>query len=108
MTTDEKNPVTVTFKIQLDGFGADLSAECYIDHIPGIVKKLRESGVTPANSPYIWEGQPADRGTGNGSNASAPICPVHGTPMLPSKKGSGYYCPRKVEAGGYCRAKAAG
>lgn len=107
MTTDQKNPITVTFKIQHDGFGADLTAECLIEHIPGIVAKLREQGVTPANSPYVWEGQPSDRTNGAGSGSSdAPICPVHGTPMRQSTKHSGWYCSRKIVDGSYCKERA--
>lgn len=101
----EKNPVSVTIKCQADGFGFDLNAELLVEHIPGLLTKLREAGVTPANSPYVWEGQPADR-TAGGSAPSAPICPVHGTPMLPSKKGNGFYCPKKLDDGSYCKAKA--
>lgn len=33
-----------------------------------------------------------------------PLCPVHGTPMRPSKKPGSWFCPKRV-AGGYCDAK---
>ena len=45
------------------------------------------------------------------ANGAAPICPTHGQPLLPSKRGTGYYCPAVVEDDGtgkpaYCRHKA--
>jgi len=32
----------------------------------------------------------------NGNQSEAPLCPTHGKPMLPSKHGSGWYCPVKI------------
>ncbi len=109
MTTEEKNPIQVTFKIQIDGFGADVTAECFIEHVPGIVKKMREHGIEPANSPYVWTGQPQDRGQAQGQPHSAPsdhkgpLCPVHNRPMSPSKfPNGGWYCTAKHPDGSYC------
>lgn len=101
---EEKRTVAVTFKIQVDGFGADLSADLYVDELPGLVKKLRAVGVTPANSPYVWESKPTEQG-GTGSEGIAPLCPTHGSRMKPSKKGGGWFCPRKVDDGSYCKEK---
>lgn len=105
MAANEKRPVEVVFKIQVDGFGADLRAELYVDEIEGLVKKLRASGVQPANSPYVWTGRP--QGNDAATDNDAPLCGVHGSPMKPSKKGGGYYCPRKLDDGSYCKEKAA-
>lgn len=32
----------------------------------------------------------------SGGDENAPMCPTHGTKMLPSQHGSGWYCPKKV------------
>lgn len=38
---------------------------------------------------------------------SAPLCPVHGVPMRPSKYG-GFYCTQENSPGDYCAEKIAG
>jgi hypothetical protein len=105
MTTSNgngKREVSVTFKVQCDGFGADVTADCLIEHIPGIVARLREHGIAPANSPYVWQGQPQDRASANGNGHAAnaqdaPVCPRHNQPLLHSKFGNGWYCGSKTD-----------
>lgn len=36
-----------------------------------------------------------------------PMCPVHHSPMLKSRKGSGFFCSKQYEDGTYCQEKAA-
>jgi hypothetical protein len=48
--------------------------------------------------------QPTNGYHSNGTNGSAPICQVHGKPMKASQYG-GYYCPRKLDDGTYCKEK---
>lgn len=100
MTTTAKRDVTVTIKVQCDGFAGDVEAVCPVDVIPGLIAKLRAAGIEPANSPYLWQ----QNGT-NGNGSSAPLCPVHGKPMKPSKYGGGYYCTSKLPDGSYCKEK---
>lgn len=103
----EQRPVTATFRVIINGYAADLEASGTLDDLVGLTRKLEANdAIRPGNSPLLWERNGAAGSSGNGATNDAPTCPVHGTPMLPSKKGSGYYCPKKVEDGGYCRAKA--
>lgn len=98
MTTEGKNTVQVTFKIQHEGFGADLTAECLIEHIPGIVKKLRDAGIEPALTPYAGTamGLSSPAGAhGNGAAAGAPVCPRHNQTMKEGK--FGWMCPSKTD-----------
>jgi hypothetical protein len=73
--------------------------------LDGALNKLEGLGATPATGT-----PPRNADSGNGS---APMCPTHGTPMKPSKRGGGWYCTQKVaETGGgddgskpiYCKA----
>lgn len=101
----ERRDVSIVVKCQCEGFGFDLTAELAVDQIEGLMKKLRASGVEPAQTPYTWK----DQGKGsvsNGHNNGAPVCPHHNAPMQPSTKGSGWYCPRKLSDGTYCKEKA--
>ena len=93
-----KRPLTLTVKCQYDGFGFDLTAELTSGQIPALIERLREVGVEPANSPYVWEAKPA------GVDAQAsdpPVCRIHGKPMKASRKG-GHYCTAKLADGSYC------
>lgn len=100
--TDNKREVSVVLKIQCGGFAGDLEAVCTVDVIPGLIAKLRDAGIEPANSPYLWQQN------GNATDGSnVPLCPVHGKPMRPSKYGDGgYYCPTKLADGSYCKERA--
>lgn len=100
---EQKRAVSIVVKCTCEGFAFDLTAELSIDQIEGLMKKLQGSGVEPANSSYLT--------TPNTSKSSgdvlAPLCAVHGTAMKPSKKGGGWYCPRKLDNGEYCKEKIA-
>lgn len=129
---EQRNTVHIVLKCQYalseqTSFGFDLEADCLIEHIPGIVKKLMSEGVKPAQTPYTWSGQQAAQhppqgapaptpfpaqGSQHTSGQPAPLCPVHGTMMAISKFG-GWYCKAKVGMGPdgnavYCQEKVAG
>ena len=105
--SEERTPVSVTIKCQHDGFGFDLTAELIVGHIPGLVAKLKAAGITPANSPYVWQGQPA-----NAATPAAPVCKIHGVQMKPSKHEDGaFFCSAPIGVGPdgkkrYCSEKA--
>lgn len=103
----EMRPVTATFRVIVNGFAADLEATGTLEDLVGITKKFKALGITPGNSPLLWEGRNGGNGKDapGGSGDAAPRCPIHGSPMKPSKKGSGFYCPRKLDDGTYCKEK---
>lgn len=121
----QRNPVSVTVKCQYQtegapAFGFDLTAECLVEHIPGLLRKLAGVGVTPAQTPYTWDSQQtaqnppqqATQGFQAAPQGQAPLCPVHGVQMAVSKFG-GWYCKAKVGVGPdgkgvYCQEKVAG
>ena len=96
-----KRTVQIVLKVQVDGYGADITADLLVAEIAPLVRKLRDAGVEPANSPYVWSGQPQDRVNGTGEPA-APVCPVHGVAMKKSKHKDGWYCTRK-DGDDYCK-----
>ena len=99
----EQRPVEASLRVIINGFAADLTASGTLEDLVGLTKKLEHLGIAPGNSPLLW---PSKNGNGQAANG-APTCPVHGTAMKPSTKGSGYFCPRKLDDGSYCREKAA-
>lgn len=118
----QRNPVAVTIKCQIpleDGpaFGFDLTAECLVEHIPGLVRKLASVGVEAAQTPYTWSGQqaaqnPPQQAVQAASQGQPPICPIHGVQMAVSKFG-GWYCKAKNGIGPdgsavYCQEKVSG
>lgn len=122
MTDDQqRNPVSVTLKCQLPidngtAFGFDLTVECLIGHIPGIVQKLLDAGVTPAQTPYTWDASKAAQNPPQTAPQDAPVvqaeveptpyCPVHQRPMKVSNHG-GWFCTAKIAEGQFCQEKAA-
>ena len=106
---EERRSVHVVFKAQLDGFGMDMTAECLVDHLPGLVAKLRAVGVEPAHTPYVLCAI-----GGNPASTSAPCCPIHHTIMKESKHKAGeWFCSASIglKADGnkaYCDQKVGG
>ena len=94
----EQRPVTANLRVIINGYAADLEASGTLEDLVGLTKKLEALEIQPANSPLLWKEQ---NGNGNG----APVCPVHGSQMRPSSKGGGYFCPRKLADGSFCKEK---
>ncbi len=120
---EERREVEITIKVQHNGYGADITAACTVDQIPGLIRRLQANDIQPANSPYVWGGK-VDAETGtmvpvNGGaprtqpvTGPAPLCPTHGVLMKPSKHRAGeFYCSAKIGAdqttgtGIYCTEK---
>lgn len=73
---------TVTFKIVADGFGADLTLPVSkAPQIMAIAQSLKRAGIEPANSPYLWEGQPNDRGRGQARPQAPQAAPQAANPQ---------------------------
>lgn len=99
----QKRPVTATFRVIINGFAADLEATGTLDELVAFANKMTaHEAIQPGNSPLLWPAK--DTSTTNSASADdTPICPVHGTPMKPSRKGTGWFCTRKIANGEYCR-----
>ena len=61
---------------------------------------MKASGAEP---PQAAKTEP----TANQSK-TAPLCPVHNSPMKPSRKPGKFYCTKKADDGEYCRETAQG
>lgn len=102
---EQRREVEVKIKVQHEGYGADITAICTVDQIPGLIRRLREHGIEPANTPYVGSvnaqhGQePAAPGATESSQGiwgTPPTCSIHGTPMKPSRKPNTWFCSRRV------------
>ena len=71
---------------QIDGFSVIVEVE-------GKADSLRAIGATPVQTPAP---EPTKA-------AGAATCPVHHSPMKPSRKPGKFYCAKKAEDGEYCR-----
>lgn len=99
----EQRPVTANLRVIINGYAADLEASGTLEDLVGLTRRLAALEIQPANSPLLWK---ESTGTnGNGASHGAPTCPVHASAMLPSSKGGGYFCPRKLPDGSYCKEK---
>jgi len=94
----------------LDGSGQEVmltfrcpqasQAEKLIEHYNNMVGKLLNAGWQPLKAAVRapQESAPATAG-------DVPTCPVHGSQMRPGQRG-GFFCPKKLADGSYCKAKA--
>lgn len=86
--------VSVTLRGHLDGFPVEITADVRLAQLPALVRRLRETGVAPATYDSVPDSSSPPR-------VDVPRCPLHGSPMKPSRKG-GWYCPRQDDSGAYC------
>ena len=75
----------------IDGFPITVEVEGKADALRGMIDRLKAIGATPPVSGKTDQKQ------------NTPTCPVHNTPMKPSRKPGKFYCARKAEDGEYCR-----
>jgi hypothetical protein len=87
-----------TFEITavIDGFPVTISVEGKADALRGMIDRLKAIGATP---PAVLPSNTAPP-----TDESAPTCEFHGK-MKRSNHG-GFYCPRKMGDGSYCKSKA--
>jgi len=93
--SDKQPQPTCRFSIQatLRGFPITVEGEGRAGDLKLIVERLLQSGAEP---PTAVKPEPTLR-------PGAPLCPVHNTPMKPSRKPGKFYCARKAEDGEFCR-----
>lgn len=99
-TAHTEAPASVTIKVRLRGHDVMLTlrGSSGADVLPktlAAIDWLEAHGAEPAAR---RQGPPAP------VDPNAPLCPTHGAPMRQGR--AGWYCPRKDDAGVYCRQKA--
>ncbi len=88
-------PARFTIAAQLDGFPVSVEAEGGADNLRSLVDRLKAIGAMPPVQTSALAA--AERPAG------PPRCPVHGKAMKPSQKPGAFYCPRRLDDGGYCK-----
>jgi hypothetical protein len=81
-----------TITATIDGFPIQIEFEGGADSLRSLVSRLKAIGATP---PQASQPEPTKQ---NG----APLCPIHNSPMKPSRKPGKFYCAKKV-GDDYCR-----
>jgi hypothetical protein len=82
-----------TIQATLRGFPIQIEGEGRAGDLKLIVERLLQAGAEPPTSAHP---EPT-------KTAGAPLCPVHNSPMKPSRKPGKFYCAKKAEDGEYCR-----
>jgi hypothetical protein len=84
-----------TINAVMKGFPIEISGEGRAGDLKLIVERLLQAGSEPPQSAPVSTPEPTKK--------SAPLCPVHGSPMKPSRKPGKFYCARRTDDGEYCR-----
>jgi len=95
----EKQPAPAakfTIQATIGGFPVTIEGEGRAGDLRAIVDRLKAIGAEPPAA-QVAPAAPS-------SSSTPPLCPVHHSEMKSGKRG--WFCPRKVEDGGYCRATA--
>lgn len=79
----------------IDGFPVTVEVEGKADALRGMIDRLKAIGAQPPS---------VQASTTTTSNEDAPVCEFHGK-MKRSNHG-GFYCPKKMGDGSYCKSKA--
>jgi hypothetical protein len=94
---ESKKPAPVathTISYQLDGFAVTTTLETTAS-IADVISRLKAIGATPPSS------KPS---ASLPSSEDAPICEFHG--KLKKSQHGGWFCPKKMGDGSYCKSKA--
>jgi len=93
--TDKQQQPSCRFTIQatLRGFPITIEGEGRAGDLKLIIDRLLDSGAEP---PAATKPEPTKA-------SGTPLCPVHNTPMKPSRKPGKFYCAKKGDDGEYCR-----
>jgi hypothetical protein len=87
-------PARFIIAAELEGFPVTVEVEGKADALKTMIDRLKAIGaVPPASKP----------GAKTDARSGAPVCPVHNSPMKPSRKPGKFYCAKKAEDGEYCR-----
>ncbi|MGH9754728.1 MAG: hypothetical protein ACREA2_18275 [Blastocatellia bacterium] len=77
----------------IDGFPVTVEVEGKADNLRAMIDRLKAIGAEPPVAVQSEKAVPA----------GVPLCPVHNSPMKPSRKPGKFYCAKKAEDGEYCR-----
>jgi hypothetical protein len=85
-----------TINATLDGFPFTVEAEGKADDLRALISRLKAIGAQPPKHTAI-------AASSDPTNDDAPVCEYHGK----MKKGNyGWFCPKKMGDGSYCKSKA--
>jgi len=87
-------PARFIIAAELEGFPVTVEVEGKADALKTMIDRLKAIGATPPAS------RPGAKGE---ARTDTPRCPVHNSPMKPSRKPGKFYCAKKAEDGEYCR-----
>jgi hypothetical protein len=93
-------PASVTLKISYRGYSdilftlRDASGVGLLDKLNLVMDRFEKIGITPS----------AAKTTAAGPVNEAPICEYHG-PMKRNNRNNGWFCPKKMGDGTYCKSK---
>jgi hypothetical protein len=82
----------------LEGFPVQVEVEGKASDLRALVDRLKAIGAEPPQVSTPAQSEPTKK--------SAPLCPVHRTPMKASRKPGSFFCPRQTDDGDYCPEKA--
>jgi len=86
-----------TIQASIDGFPVILEGEGKAGDLRAIIDRLKAIGAEP---PQIAQTAPSEPASTSGG---VPRCPIHNSPMKPSRKPGKFYCAKKADDGEYCR-----
>ena|SRR5215475_10027349 len=94
--TDKLAPsAKFTITLQLEGFPVAVEVAGGADKLLAVIDRLRDIGAEPPTASRKLTGTDA-------KSEDAPSCSIHGK----MKKGAhGYFCPRKLDDGSWCRSR---
>ena len=87
-----------TISATLRGFPITIEGEGRAGDLKIIVDRLLAAGAEPPQAATPAYAEPTKK--------TAPICPIHKTPMKASRKPGAFFCPRQTDDGSYCVEKA--
>jgi len=88
-------PAKFIVGVVLEGFPIQVEVEGKASDLRALVDRLKAIGAEPPQSSRAATIEPTKK--------SAPVCPVHNTPMKPSRKPGHFYCAKRADDGEYCR-----
>jgi hypothetical protein len=98
VTEAPAKPARFIITAELEGFPVTVEVEGKADSLRAMVDRLKTIGAAP---PAL-----AARSTTPQSKSGVPVCPVHHSPMKPSRKPGSFFCPKQTDDGNYCKEKA--
>jgi hypothetical protein len=88
-----------TITASIDGFPVLVEVEGKADVLRAMIDRLKAIGAEPPVLQNLQTSEPT-------KVASVPRCPIHNSPMKPSRKPGTFFCPRRTDGGDFCPHKA--